>query len=192
MADGEVASQILPKYLLAGLVFLVALVVGAVVWARRGAEPSAPLPVEIETEELTDNPLIGGDRDEHGCLGAAGYRFDEEIGACIRDWELDEDQGRAAKIAVTSAGLEKPTVVEVLPDQCPGCFSVSLAADEDRVKIRLENWQVVGRSLTPDECTQQGGRTVNIVGGDGCEPGEEEIGEVTGFISPNICCKASD
>jgi len=103
MVEDEAVNQKSPKYLLVGLVFLVALVAGTVVWARRGAGVEAPLPVEVETEEPTNGPLIGGDRDEHGCLGAAGYRFNEEIGACIRDWELDEDQGRAAKIAVAAA-----------------------------------------------------------------------------------------
>ena len=29
-------------------------------------------------------PVIGGERDEHGCLGPAGYTWNEEIGACIR------------------------------------------------------------------------------------------------------------
>ena len=42
--------------------------------------------------------------------------------------------------------------------------------------------------MTPDECIAKGGRTVNIVGGFTCDPDEETIGKVVGFISPNICC----
>jgi hypothetical protein len=167
---------------------LIILIVGAVIWASQGRRVEEPQP--IETSEPTNGPLVGGDRDEYGCLGPAGYRFDEEIEACIRDWELDENQGRAAKIVVTAADLENPTVVEVLSARCPGCFSVTLDSGKNRVKFQLENWQVVDRSMTPEECIQQGGRAVNIVGGAGCESGEEEIGEVTGFISPNVCCKA--
>jgi hypothetical protein len=42
--------------------------------------------------------------------------------------------------------------------------------------------------LSPEECINQGGRTVNIVGRETCEENEENIGKVVGFISPNICC----
>ena len=190
MAEDVAINQKSPKYLLMGLVALALLIVGVVVWSSWGGEAAEPQPVEVS--EPTSNPLIGGDRDEHGCLGAAGYQFDEEIAACTRDWELDENQVRAAKLAVAAAGLENPTVVEVLPAQCSGCFSVTLESGPNRVTVQLENWQVVDRSLTPEECIEQGGRTVNVVGGDGCAPGEEKIGEVTGFISPNICCKVSN
>lgn len=127
-------------------------------WVKHG-NPSAAMPQagceeekSIEIEVVRESPIseermIGGDRDEHGCLGPAGYRFSEEIGACIRDWELDDNQGRAAKIAVSAAGLENPTVVEVLSARCPGCFSVTLEAGKNRVKIQLENWQVVYQSI---------------------------------------------
>jgi len=77
-------------------------------WVKHG-NPSAAMPQtgceeekSIETEVVRESPvseerIVGGDRDEHGCIGSAGYRFSEEIGACIRDWELDDNQGRAAK-----------------------------------------------------------------------------------------------
>ena len=142
--------------------------------------------IETEVEEIK----VGGDKDEHGCLGSAGYRFDEEIGACIRDWELNKNQRRAAKMGVETMNLENPTVIEVLVTQCSGCFTVTVEAENNRLKVKIEDWLVVDQSMTPEECINQGGRVVNITGGLGCEAGEEEVGEVTGFISPNICCKA--
>ena len=30
---------------------------------------------------------IGGERDEHGCLGPAGYSYNETLGGCVREWE---------------------------------------------------------------------------------------------------------
>ena len=42
--------------------------------------------------------------------------------------------------------------------------------------------------MSPEECLNQGGRTVNTVGGETCGENEENIGNVVGFISPNICC----
>lgn len=38
---------------------------------------------EIEEEE----PLVGGDKDEHGCIGSAGYTWCEAKQKCLRTWE---------------------------------------------------------------------------------------------------------
>lgn len=32
-------------------------------------------------------PVVGGDRDEHGCIGSAGYTWCEEKQKCLRIWE---------------------------------------------------------------------------------------------------------
>ena len=50
---------------------------------------------QLFVEEL-DEPIqgpeqpIGGERDEHGCLGPAGYSWDEEIQACARNWSTTD------------------------------------------------------------------------------------------------------
>ena len=31
--------------------------------------------------------LLGGDRDEHGCMGSAGYKWSPEKQQCVRPWE---------------------------------------------------------------------------------------------------------
>ncbi len=36
---------------------------------------------------------IGGDRDTHGCLPAAGYSWCEREKQCVRPWELAKDAG---------------------------------------------------------------------------------------------------
>ena len=82
---------------------------------------------------ISDQP-IGGERDEYGCLVAAGYSFDSDVNACTRDWELDVDQKRAAKIAVAYLGYEKGlTALQVETWDCTGCFSVLLERGKDRV-----------------------------------------------------------
>ncbi|MCT4617400.1 MAG: hypothetical protein N4A38_04280 [Candidatus Gracilibacteria bacterium] len=40
-----------------------------------------------ESTMIEDNKLIGGDRDEHGCIGSAGYTWNEEKQKCTRPWE---------------------------------------------------------------------------------------------------------
>ena len=31
--------------------------------------------------------VLGGDRDEHGCIPSAGYSWDAEKQKCVRPWE---------------------------------------------------------------------------------------------------------
>ncbi len=33
--------------------------------------------------------VVGGDRDEHGCIPSAGYQWCENLGKCVRPWELE-------------------------------------------------------------------------------------------------------
>ena len=42
-----------------------------------------------ETPEVTlDAPMVGGDRDEHGCIGSAGYTWSALRGECIQVFEV--------------------------------------------------------------------------------------------------------
>ena len=176
--------------LIASALIFLGMFYGVFLIIKKDSHPEATEDI-IENAIEIQEQIVGGDKDEHECIGSAGYRFDEDIKACIRDWELDENQKKAAKIGVEALSLKDPTIIEVLTARCPGCFTVTLEAGKNRHKVTIQDWLVVEQSMTPEECTGQGGRTVNIVGGNGCEVGEEQIGEVTGFISPNICCKAN-
>ncbi len=37
---------------------------------------------------------VGGDRDEHGCIGSAGYSWDAENALCVRPWEKEAQFGK--------------------------------------------------------------------------------------------------
>ena len=151
--------------------------------------PPEPNIKDIEIKCGKIEPLIGGQRDEHGCLGPAGYMWSEEVNACIRGWELNENQRMAAGVAVDDVGYEKGlTIIQVLVARCPGCFMIEIEKGEDRIKVTLENFKVVKKSLTPNGCIDRGGETVNITGGATCSEEQLNIGDVTGFISPAICC----
>ena len=39
--------------------------------------------------------LVGADRDEHGCIGSAGYQWCAKLGECVRPWELEKDAATA-------------------------------------------------------------------------------------------------
>ncbi len=36
-----------------------------------------------------NTPIVGNDKDEHGCIGSAGYQWCEEKQKCLRTWEED-------------------------------------------------------------------------------------------------------
>lgn len=40
-----------------------------------------------DTNTSTTQPLVGGDRDEHGCIGSAGYSWCAPKNKCLRIWE---------------------------------------------------------------------------------------------------------
>ena len=164
-------------------------------YPRQCAVPGGETFTEVIPEPVSPPGLpIGGERDEYGCLGPAGYSWNEEANACIREWELNESQRRAAKIAVDHVGwVYATTIIGVDVLRCPGCFVVHVENGDgrNRIDVSLIDWEIKERTLTPDECEAKGGHPVNIVGGVACPEGETDIGKVTGFISPNICCLKS-
>lgn len=92
------------------------------------------------------NQPIGGQRDEHGCLGPAGYTWNQTVGACVRNWELNENQKEAARIAVEYVSFDyATTIVGVDLARCPGCFVVHIEKGTDRVPadITLIGWEVI-------------------------------------------------
>lgn len=46
-----------------------------------------------QAPDPTQSGLTGSDRDEHGCIGSAGYMWCERTGQCERPWELAEKEG---------------------------------------------------------------------------------------------------
>jgi len=96
-----------------------------------------------DNEQIQETQLIGGQRDDNGCLGPAGYSWNQEIGACARQWELNEDTIKAAKIAVEKTGQEYGlTVFEVIVLRCPGCYTVKMSnAEYEQFEVEIVNWE---------------------------------------------------
>jgi hypothetical protein len=73
-------------------------------WVKHG-DPKSPMPVNqcgkssqippnmpAKDSTVNQNPQdqkVGGDRDEHGCIGSAGYTWCPEKNKCLRIWEED-------------------------------------------------------------------------------------------------------
>jgi len=106
---------------------------------------------------------IGGQRDAHGCLYPAGYSYSEDIGACVRTWEIDDEgKARAAKAAVDyvveNGMMERYalTVIKLDPmrcgdnARCEGGYNVYLERSNDTIErevVHLSNW--IGTSAKP-------------------------------------------
>ena len=52
-------------------------------------EPGPALPMAVPVPL----PMPGSDRDLHGCIPSAGYRWCERLAACVRSWELAAERG---------------------------------------------------------------------------------------------------
>ncbi|MEM4625369.1 MAG: hypothetical protein QXJ28_01205 [Candidatus Pacearchaeota archaeon] len=47
---------------------------------------------EREVESNSNDNNLGGQRDEHGCLGGAGYSWNSSEQRCVREWSSGEDR----------------------------------------------------------------------------------------------------
>jgi len=81
-----------------------------------------------------DEMLVGGDRDEHGCIGSAGYLWCETKGECLRPWEDQWDE----TCDTEEFSFEKDVIV--VPEDGSG-----LVACTEEAKICLDG-SAVGRS----------------------------------------------
>lgn len=60
---------------------------GAALAEQKVASPESSTPASSQP------PLVGGDRDAHGCIASAGYQWCERTGRCERSWELAKQEG---------------------------------------------------------------------------------------------------
>lgn len=100
---------------------------------------------------------IGGQKDEFGCLAPAGYSWDENISACIRPWELDAQQRRAAQIVVMPMSVRPVTIDSVEKLECEGCFIVKIRSLDSEIinSVRLTNWMLDFENDSVEVCTAE-------------------------------------
>lgn len=61
--------------------------------AQSSAPANAPAPADTAAQAAP--PMVGGDRDAHGCIASAGYAWCERTQQCERPWELAKAHGIA-------------------------------------------------------------------------------------------------
>lgn len=75
----EKSSKIIPFF----LIIIILLAVVYFVYVSLGGKE----PVVEQNNENNNEQIVGGDKDEHGCIGSAGYTWCEEKQKCLRIWE---------------------------------------------------------------------------------------------------------
>jgi len=125
-----------------------------------------------------DETVIGGQRDEHGCLIAAGYSWNETEEKCVREWEQGEDryqneeQGLGQEIrnrvragVYTSEAGEEIRVSEMAQNRlrlnvnnvsadCDCNLSEEKIQNKTRLKIQLSNGRNAEIKIMPDKASE--------------------------------------
>lgn len=58
-----------------------------------------------------DSQMVGNDRDEHGCIGSAGYSWCAEKSKCLRTWEENCSTAGNIKILPETASLRAQEIM---------------------------------------------------------------------------------
>jgi len=94
------------------VIFVIALLVAIILLSITILNQNTPAP-------------IGGDRDENGCLGPAGYSYNKTLGFCLREWEITGDYREAIEFSSTLITKEYGlTVSSVENATCYKCFTI--------------------------------------------------------------------
>ena len=90
--------------MLAASILLFVVIIAVVAYTNR----SQSVPV---AEDPVGEELLGGDKDEYGCIGSAGYTWCEAKQTCLRTWEtpcVSDDQ--IDEIAIVSSQIQEALV----------------------------------------------------------------------------------
>ena len=97
------------KHTYAIIILIVVVLVASIIVVRNGQEPSP----------------IGGERDEHGCLGPAGYTWNETLEVCLREWEVTGNDRQILEYAMRYTTKQYGrTVTNISKGDCEDCFTV--------------------------------------------------------------------
>jgi hypothetical protein len=140
-------------------------------------------------KDKTDIGPIGGQTDIYGCLSGAGYSWNESIGACIREWELDNNQREAAKTAIMPLSYYV-TIVEVKKQECEGCYNVKLQRNDNREmsETRIENWSFAGTDWNSENNTDDSNKTYCTQEQKKARACTMEYAPVCGWFNESIKC----
>ena len=100
--------------LIIAIVAILAIGGGVYVYENKKVEaPAINIPIDdIDQVATTTKNIVGGDKDEHGCLGSAGYSWCAVKNKCLRVWE---EKCEASPVSTTT----NPVACTMDAMQCP-------------------------------------------------------------------------
>ena len=134
---------------------------------------SCALPQEVKNAPNTNQtensnvPLIGGQKDAHGCLIAAGYSWCEQKNKCLRNWEeVCDPQTQAAIQKLIAVGLKKPIenvkIIVTQSDETHAVGSISSSVEPQAegglfVAAKIDgNWKILYSGNGSVNCVELG------------------------------------
>lgn len=91
-----------------------------------------------------EEPLIGGERDEYGCLVSAGYSYNETLEVCLREWEFNETKREAIRVAMRYiTKINSLTMVEVSESEGLGCFEIKFDILGEQKSLKIFSWNLM-------------------------------------------------
>jgi hypothetical protein len=104
---------------------------------NRITEPLTPLEAGNSQTQL-----LGGDRDEHGCIGSAGYSWCEARQKCLRPWEEQCVSTEPADPTTEPVETREPATVETTADEAGIKAAFAKKYDKSESEITLTNPQI--------------------------------------------------
>jgi len=109
------------NFLIGALTVLLIGAVGYIFFQQKNSQkPVAQEEAVTETEtqkevaeEVKEDTLVGSDRDEHGCIGSAGYSWCEAKKKCLREWEEKCEESANEGISEAMAQKHGKNISEV-------------------------------------------------------------------------------
>jgi hypothetical protein len=90
------------KNIIVAMILGVVLLSGCTAQRWKLTDQGQPIPKLTSTE----SPMVGADRDEHGCIGSAGYSWCESKSKCLRVWEEPCELSQAQPTADESVTIK--------------------------------------------------------------------------------------
>jgi len=96
--------------------------------------------------------MVGGDRDEHGCIGSAGYSWCQEKQKCLRIWEEPcEGNSGSTDCAIENChGMD----IECGPNPPDACTEIYMLGDKCRQYAKCGVQDGVCRQIEDAQFTQ--------------------------------------
>ena len=122
-------------------------------------------------ERVPNSMMIGGDTDEHGCMGPAGYSWNKTENKCVREWESGEQRYQEMHENMIQAGIytneqgqeleiqeRENNRIELKTKDVEAYTQLNITSEQvqnrTRLKIKLSNGQDTEVKIMPDVASE--------------------------------------